>query len=293
MGKNKYFFIAAIILLFAIMIANASALNIKNVGSNPKEIAPGEEAIITFDVENNLGEDVENVNVALDLASADIPIAPYQDSSEDGVDKLDDGDEEKFSFRIIALPGAISGVYKIPVEISYFSSISNATIKKESTISVVVNSPPKIRISSEGNLIKGKESTITLRIVNDGLTNAKFASAQFQQPLTGTVNSPLYEYLGNIDSDDFDTIELKIFANPESSGIITLPVKINYKDSTNKDFSQEEKISMKVYTNDEAVKLGLVSGPNYLVYAIAGIVILYAIYLAIRRFIRKRKARGK
>jgi len=292
MQENKKIFLTmAILICFLVGILNVSALNINNVVSDPKEIAPGESAKIIFDLENNLGQDVENVNVLLDFSSAEIPIAPYQDSAEDGVDELNDGDEEKFTFNIIALPNAISGIYKIPVKISYVDS-NNTPVEKDSTISIIVNSPPKIRVSSEGSLIKGKESVVILRIVNDGLTNAKFASVQFLQPLTGTLNSPLYEYLGNIDSDDFDTIELKIFTSSESSGTLTLPVKINYKDSTNKDFSQDEKIVLRAYTNDEAVELGLAEGPNYIVYTISGIIALYGVYWLLKRIIKRRRAQG-
>lgn len=289
--KNKIWILIFLgIFIFLISILNLSALTIKNVVSDPEEIQPGESARISIVLENNFNKDVENVNVILDFSSSEIPIAPFQGSSEDSVESIGNNEEETVNFKIIALPEALSGIYKIPVKIEYNFDGENNTIEKETTISVIVNSPPKIKISVEGGLVKGMENMIILRVVNDGLSEARFASVQIQQPLTGVVNSPLYEYLGDIDSDDFDSIEIKIFADEDSSSRISLPITINYKDSTNRDFTKNETLILNVYTKEEAARLGLIQKPNYTLYVIAGILIfVYVVYL-VRKRIRKKES---
>src|SRR3972149_6535337 len=199
----------------------ASAVTIKSAVTSPSEIAPGEIAKITIEIENTLDSDVENVNVALDL-SGTVPIAPYQGSSEESIDEIQEGDEEKFSFSVIVLPEAVPGIYKVPVKISY--EINNTRETKNGTIGIIINSPPQIRISVEGYLIKGQEGSFEVRIVNDGLSDLKFVSVQITQPVSGaTINSPLYEYLGNIDSDDFETVEVSVFARENSGSSISIP----------------------------------------------------------------------
>ena len=268
----------------------ASAVTIKSAVTSPSEIAPGEIAKITIEIENILSDDVQNVNVALDL-SGTVPIAPYQGSSEKSVDEIREGDDEKFTFNIIVLPEASPGIYKIPVKVSYMVNGTLGT--KNGTIGVMVNSPARIKISVEGYLIKGQEGTVDFRIVNDGLSDLKLVSVQTIQPVSGaTINSPLYEYLGNIDSDDVETVELTIFARENSGSSILIPLKIIYKDTTNKDFTQEETLNVKVYSQEEAENLGLIEKQNYTLYIAIGIIVLLYIFYRIRKRMKRKKALG-
>jgi len=282
-----------LILLFSFIILMSSvvsAVTIKNVITSPSEVAPGETAKITIEIENTLSDDIQNVNVALDITGS-VPIAPYQGSSEENIDEIREGDEEKFIFNIIVLPDASPGIYKIPVKISY--EINGTKETKNSTIGLIINSPPQIRISIEGYLIKGQEGIVNVKIINNGLSDLKFVSAQATQPVSGaTINSPLYEYIGNIESDDFESIEYKIFANENSLSTISIPIKIIYKDSTNKDFTKEEILSIKVYSNDEAKRLGLIPVGSYTLYVAIGIIILLYLIYRIRKRMKKRKAQG-
>src|SRR3989304_10191889 len=115
--KSKLLVLTGIFSLF-LMVSFISAVTVKNAITSPSEIAPGEIAKITIEIENIFNSDIENVNIALDLSGA-VPIAPYQGSSEESIDEIKEGDEEKFSFSIIALPEASPGIYKIPVKITY------------------------------------------------------------------------------------------------------------------------------------------------------------------------------
>ena len=287
--KSKLLVLTGIFSLF-LMVSFISAVTVKNAITSPSEIAPGEIAKITIEIENIFSDDVQNVNVALDLSSS-VPIAPYQGSSEESVDEIKDGDKEKFTFNIIVLPDATPGTYKVPVKISY--DINGTRETKNGTIGIIINSPAQIRISVEGYLIKGQEGIVEIRIVNDGLSDLKFVSVQSSQPTSGaTINSPLYEYLGNIDSDDFETLEYRIFARETSPSLISIPIKINYKDSTNKDFSQDEILNVKIYSQDEAKNLGLIPGQNYTLYVAIGIILLLYVLYKIRKKMKKRKALG-
>ena len=289
MEKSNGLFLVGLFSIF-LMVSLVSAITIKSAVTSPSEVAPGEIAKISIEIENILSEDVQNVNVALDLSGA-VPIAPYQGSSEESIDEIQEGDEEKFSFSVIVLPEAVSGIYKVPVKISY--EINNTRETKNGTIGIIINSPPQIRISVEGYLIKGQEGSFEVRIVNDGLSDLKFVSVQITQPVSGaTINSPLYEYLGNIDSDDFETVEVSVFARENAASSISIPLKISYKDATNKDFTQNEILNVRVYSQEEARNLGLIEGQSYTLYiAIVIIVLLYTFY-KIRKRLKRKKALG-
>lgn len=289
--KNKIAFASLILLLLVANLFVISALTIKSVASTPEQVAPGESASISIEIENNFNEDVENVNIFLDFSSAGTPIAPHLGSAEDTIDLIEESEEKKISFGIIVLPEAVAGVYKIPVRMEYYlASNSTNLLEKESVISVVVNSLPEIRTSVEGSLVRGMENIVTLRIINDGLSDVKFASVQIEKPARETINSPLYEYLGNIDSDDFDSIEIKIFVPEDSQPQISIPVTINYKDSTNKDYTKTENLNLRTYSREDAVKLGLVPAQSYLIYIVSFLGILgYVGYRIFKRIRRKNK----
>ena len=282
--KNKSLLIP-IIIIFNIFLV--SAISISSISSSPEQIAPGQTATISLEIENNLNDDAENIQIALDFLSNNIPIAPHLSSSEQTIEEIKEDKEEFLEFDIIVLPEAKSGVYKIPVKISY--EINNKRDEKTGLISILVNAEPKITISAESALIKGEESQVIIRIINDGLTDVKFISVEAINPPRAKINSKTYEYIGNLDSDDFDTIEYSIFTEENAPSQITIPLIINYKDSSNKDFTKTESIKLPVYTKKEAQSLGLIEKPNYTIYIVIATIILIFIAYRLIKYLRKRK----
>ena len=124
----------------------------------------------------------------------------------------------------------------------------------------------------EGYLIRELESKIVVRIVNDGLSDVKLASFSVGSLDRTQINSPSYEYIGNLDSDDEESVELKI--NTMANGVLLLPVTLNYKGSNNKDYRIEESLIVPVYTKKEAESKGLVEKSSYTLYVVAGLIVV-------------------
>src|SRR3989344_298906 len=257
-----------LLVLLASFLSLASGLTISEVSSNPIKVNPGEIAQLYITIENNLDSDAENVDVALELK--DIPVAPYGSSSEQSIDKIRENKEEIFIFRLIADPNAASGIYKIPVKISYF--VNGQKSEKSVTVSIIIESEPRITLHVEGYLIQGLESKIVVRIVNDGLSDVKLASFSLGNIDRTQINSPSYEYIGNLDSDDEESVELKI--NTMTNGVLLLPVTLSYKGSNNKDYRIEESLIVPVYTKKEAESKGLVEKSSYTLYVVAGLIVV-------------------
>ncbi len=284
---NKQFTILITSTMFLIfLISFASAVSIISVTSNPIEVAPGQIVDIGVKIKNIFQDDVFNLNVKLDLSA--VPFAPYQSSSEDYLDELKDDDTERFDFQLIALPSASSGIYKIPVEITYEDEDENVSTKTE-LISLTVNAAPELKISLEETvLIKGQENILTIKIVNSGLSDVKFVYLGVNDVIGIRFLTEKEQYLGDVDSDDFDSAEYNIYIDESAAGTITLPVRLSFKDSTNKEFAETQNIIIKTYTLKEAQELGLVKKPNYTTYFVIGIlVVVYLIY----RILKKRKRR--
>jgi hypothetical protein len=267
-----------------------SAVSIDKVSTTPSEIVPGNNFEASIEIENIFSYDVENVQVKLDFST--VPFAPYQSSSEKYIDEIKEGDSENFNFRIIALPEADSGIYKIPVNITYEYKDGNLTksASKTEIISVTLNSVPELSLSLDNSmvLIKGQENKVSFKIVNSGLSNVKFLYLKLDDSSGYRVTSSSEQYIGDIDSNDFDSMEYSIYINANSPSQITFPLTLSFKDSTNKEFNTTQEISLKIYTKSEAQSLGLLKKPSYTIYIILVLLVLaYFVY----RIIKKRKSR--
>lgn len=283
--------IISIFLISLACLAIVDAVTIKDVSSSPQEIKPGEVASVSIEIKNILEDDVENLNVKIDLS--EVPFAPYQSSSEEFLDELDDGDKEKFTFKLIALPETASGIYKIPVKISYDYDGKNKT--KEELVSLTVNSEPELKISLEDSvvLIKGKENEIVIKIVNSGLSDVKFVYLKASDTTGMKFLTNNEQYVGDVDSDDFESVRYKIYLNQDISDSVALPVILQYKDATNKEYITTDTIILRTYSLKDAQVLGLVAKQNYTLYIFIGIVFWgYIIYRIIKKRRLKKKREG-
>jgi hypothetical protein len=294
--KNKFW-----ILLIAIFITQlylVSSLTISSVNTNPNEVQPGEKFSLDLKIENNLEDDVENVVVSLNLnavispttgqvISSAPPFAPYQSSSEVIIEDINGEDDEKASFDLIAFSDAVSGTYNIPIQVSY--KLNNGTkVPSESlgVVSVIVNAKPQIDVSSEGGvLIKGTNGKISIKIVNSGLGNAKFLSISLNQISGMRITGSNKVYIGNIDSNDFDTADFNVFVNADAPSLINLPVQLTYTDSRNNEITENKIVSINTYTTKEATDLGLIGRNNtfVIILSVVGVLVLFLIYRRIRK----------
>ena len=290
--KTQNKIIIASLILAIYLISFASALTISSVKSSPNEISPGEKVDVMLRIENNQNNDATDVKVSLNLnGNLQVPAAPffpYQSSNEAAIEKITEDSSKEVDFELIADSTAESGIYKIPVTITY---TMNSLIKTdEGVISLIINAKPNIVTSVDTSfLIKGQNNKLTLKVVNSGLGNAKFLSIKLNSVSGARVIGQNNVYIGNLDSDDFDTADFNIFVNENAPSLLTIDADISYKDSRNNEIIQDETITARAYTQKEATSLGLITANNtlFIVIGIVFIVILFFIYRAIRR--RKRK----
>ena len=282
--------------MILISLSFATAVSITDVSSSPVEVVPGEIISITIEIENIFNYDVTNLNVKLDLSKADVPFAPYQSSSEKFLDELDEGDEEDFKFKLITLPETPTGIYKIPVIITYNDEDGNDTLLEEGPklelISVTVNSEPELKVSLDDSvvLIKGRKNVFTLKIINSGLSDVKFLYIAPSDANGLKFLSEKEQYIGDIDSDDFDNVEYSVVVNMDAPDSINLPITLKFMDATNKEFTENTNLVLKTYSFKEAVELGLVEKPKILVpLIITLLVVAYIVY----RILKKRKLKKK
>ncbi len=276
-------------IMILISLTSVQALVIDSVQMNPEEIVPGETSRIKLGIENNGESNIEDISVVLDLSL--VPFAPYDSASEFGIESLNEGKTKYVEFEVIALSDAESGIYKIPVKISYRYEGEEMIKNKDSLISMTVNSAPIMGVSfEEGLLLKSKENELDIKIINKGLSDVKFLEIEVDTSTYYTLLSSENIYIGDVDSDDFDSAEFKIYFKENSPTNINLPVVITYKDSLNKEYTEEFDIGLKVYTENQAIELGLMKRNNTTLYA-GIIIVLILIWFIYRKWKKSRKMR--
>jgi hypothetical protein len=289
-NKNVLPAIICIIFISLVFIPAVSALTIRDITSSPEQVVPGGIVEASMVIENTLTFDTQNIDVSLDLTNA--PFAPYQSSSEKFLDSLNEGDKETFTFRLISLPQTESGIYKIPVNITY-QDTDGKSYSKSGLISLTVNAKPELKVSVDDSvvLIKGQESILSIKVVNSGLSSAKFTYLSISGTSGVKILNSNEQYAGDINSDDFNTVQFQVYINPTALGIINLPLTLRYKDATNKEFIETKTITVNTYTIKEAQSLGLVKKQSNAILIL--IIILIAGYFIRRYIIKKRKIKEK
>ena len=286
MRGTKIFALVFLVALFS--LAGISALTISSVTTSPVEVAQGENTNVKIELDNDGDFDLEDVSVSLDLTN--VPFAPYSSSSEVSFDELREGKSKTADFRLVALNTATAGIYKIPVHISYTDTNDDLRKTKDSLISITVNSKPVLGINvGENLLLKNSNNQLTIQIVNKGLSDVKFLEINLKPSAYYDILSQNSVYIGDIDSDDFDSADFQIFFKSDSPDIVYVPVTINYKDPTNKPYTEDFSVPVNVYTKDKAIELGLMPQSRTGLYV--GIVIALIIIFFIYRYFRKRSKR--
>jgi len=261
-----------------------SAIDVTSISSSPDEIQPGDSATISIKVENNEGVDLNSISVNLDLSNL-----PFTSSDSSKSFDLDNDRSKTINLEIEALKSAKSNVYAIPVKISYVKN--NFSIQKTENAVITVNSKPVLEAQAEDGLIlKRQNNDIKIKIINKGLADVKFLEIEAG---SGNYNllSPSKVYIGNIDSNDFDSATFKVFISQNTGSLISVPITLVYKDITNKAYTEQQVVTFNVYSQKEAYSLGLLKKSNIgtIVILILAVVIAFFVYRAIRKYMKKRK----
>ena len=277
--KTKKIFVSAIFILLLLNLV--SAVSIKSAETDT--LAPGTEGEIRIELENNLNDDAKDVSLKLEFTN--LPFNPIG-SSEESIDEISEGDEERFDFTIKASNDIKPGDYKIPYTLTF--KINNEQKQSIGTIGVTVKANPELSFSvTTENPIINTQGKITLKIVNKGFADAKFVTVNII-PEGFTLLSEKEIYIGTIDSDDFETATLDVIFKTKNP---TLRAVIEYKDFDNAVITKNISLPIQVYTQDEAIELGITKKSNAPLYIgiVIALILAWILYRIIRKQLRKSK----
>jgi len=283
-------------------------LGIVSIDSFPEKIKPGEEAQVNITVKNMADSTMNDISFKLDLTYADLlssataitaadsiiafnalPFAPIGSATEQKIYSLGPGKEAVFTYNLIAYSDADSKVYKIPVKITYYDELQTQYIKDD-IIGLIVGTKPELSVViDETDIYVGKQSgTVVVRFINKGFSDVKFLDVNLASNGDYELLSPEEVYIGNVDSDDYETAEFEIYLKNgagRKEGEIKLPIMIEYRDANNNVYTEEHDLMLKVLS---AKKLGIKSNSGVSIFLFL-LVIGGVVYF----FYRRRKKKNK
>ncbi|MCX6708997.1 MAG: hypothetical protein NTW67_05125 [Candidatus Woesearchaeota archaeon] len=246
----------------------------------PSPITPGQTVKVEMQLRNAGRIAVKNVDVSIGLE--DGKFSTIGSGAKKRVDYIGFGETETVVFELASDTSTEVKVYNIPVTLS-FKDERNKEYTDTAKISLVVNAKPEISLTVDKTVFTSKTvpGTVTLKVVNKGVVNMKYLTVKLIQTPDYDVLSPSNEaYVGNLDSDDFETVDFTVKPLVESP---RLSVTLEFKDPYNVDFSTQYDLPLRIITDKE---LGKTSTP-WVSIIIGLLIVAVVIYWWFRR--RKKK----
>jgi hypothetical protein len=249
-----------------------AAIVIDDVRVEPAIIPPGNRGKVGIKVKNLADSVIKDVNINLDITLSSIPkpatiteiatlydalpFAPVDSSTEKRIHLIKPGEVKLVSYDIMAYSSADSRIYKVPVIITYKDELDN-NFTKTGVIGIIVGSEPDLYVVIDSSdLVAGqKYGKISFKFVNKGVTDIKFLDVALDETDDYKIVSAHKEYIGNIDSDDYDSVDFQLFltnnGNPKKNSVLKFPLKITFKDANNKDYSESFELDYRINTAEE------------------------------------------
>lgn len=267
-----------------VVVSKNFNLDVKSVGTivtptdirlNPERISPGSSANLEVDVINTASSTITDITAELGLEGT--PFVTLGETSEKKIRQLAQNAKATLSYSLIVNPSAESKVYRIPLEITYYDRLG-AKFTRNNTIGISVYANPEYNLDLENTevFVSRQVGEITISIANKGNSELKFLSIELLEDDNYNILSNPRIYVGNLDSDDFETATYDIYT--KSSRPINLRFNVEYKDSYNEKFLDTMEVKLPLYNRITANNMGLVKINTFWINLIIFILILIFSY---------------
>ncbi len=265
-------------------------LSVDDVYVDKDMLEPGSSSLVKIRVSNKADSILQDIKARLELGG--LPFATLGSTNEKSTYKIDAKGNYEFDFKILANPEAKSGVYQVPLKIGYSDDLGKSYIRN-GTIGLIIGAKPDLSVTldSYGIFESVDSGQIVVKVVNKGVTDIKFMNVKLMPGDGYVMLSSDESYLGNINSDDYETADFKIFIKKGNKNEIILPFALEYKDANNNNFKENVKLPLKVYSTSEAKKLGLIRGDGKIGFVIIAVVVIAGL-LVYRRWKKAKKKKA-
>jgi hypothetical protein len=289
-----------IVLLLAVLIlpvfaAESSSVRITTVGNmslvpinyEPYPAQPNQVEHLWIKVQNVGGETVENSAFKL------IPTFPFSLTAGDsGIlyeGTMNSGETRLLEYDIRVDKDATQGYYDLSIGVCADSACNNY---QKMTFQLYVNTGGVAKIETLvdnfDSVTGGSPGSITISIVNRGDLNIKFLVISIGKSDDYTLLNPDKIYVGELASDDFETINLNLYASPNITKTkdVTMPITLEFTDINNKEYTLNQDVTFPIYSKEDLSKYSLTKSSNS---GSTLLVIAFFVLIIVAYFIWKKK----
>jgi hypothetical protein len=210
--------------------AGSSTISVLSAQTEPEYVVPGAPASLLVTVRNARASTLRDLTLALDLTNTDL--ATVGTTNRQILSTLDGGETATFRFELIANPEKQSGITTVPLTFT-FANTEGKTITQSEKAGIIVHALPAVSVIVDRvtPLANSKDVTALVRVVNKGLSQIKFAEVTLENGDGYALSTGRrVAYVGNIDSDDFQTAEFVLTPRAAQG---TLRGTLTYSDALN------------------------------------------------------------
>ncbi|MFC1752660.1 COG1361 S-layer family protein [Thermoproteota archaeon] len=284
-----------------------AALSIESVTTTPEKMAPGNPAKLDITIKNLADSYMTDITFKLDLTFTQyldyvttitdtamyyeaLPFAPLNSSTEQRISQIAPGKTATITYDLMTYPDATSRVYKVPIIMTFYDEVEEQYIKND-VIGIVVGDEPEMDVVLESSDVYSKNTAgaISIKFVNRGITDIKFLNVKLQSSEEYEITSADLDYVGNVDSDDYESADFDIFLKEPATDKVKLPISVMYKDSNNNDYSKDVELELKLLSEKER-GVEKKSSMGLIIFVVIIIVVGWLLY---KRWEKKKKNQGK
>ncbi|MBI4454202.1 hypothetical protein HY636_06160 [Candidatus Woesearchaeota archaeon] len=265
-SKNKYSVVQKLPVYNIRVESSTSLLDIESFETQPEKIKSGDTGKLLLKLTNKGGVDLKDIKIKLDLTGPEF--SPIGSTDEKLINELQRGYSTMAEYKLLASGDMKAKEYQIPVKIE-FKDEKNNKYTKNNTITLLVDSSPGYLLNLEQTSVYNPNSKgkIVISLSNIGQSDLKYTGLELEDTDDYEVLGKNNEYLGNLESDDYETADYEIFVKDIPFGgldkrNVPLKLKVYYKDSYNKEYTDEKEVVLPIYTASAAKKYGLVAGSS-------------------------------
>lgn len=273
-----------------------SILSVEDISTLPEKVGPGETIKVTVKLKNRASSLLKNIKATLSLYTTtatgatttyeELPFTPFSKGVEKTIEKLSANEEKEVSFNLIVDADAKNKPYKMPLTITYSDQFGQS-FSKSNIVGIVVYKKPDYNLNLEDSDIytNNQKGRITVSISNTGPSDINYLSIKLKRSSDFEILSTERLYLGNLESDDYETAEFELFVKTEKDSV-PLYFELSYKDSYNTDYIDTVTVpGLNLFKKKDAVKYGLIKPTNtfalIMPMTIFGLLALFWVYMFI------------
>lgn len=273
-------------------VAPLEKVQVTLLNQDPDPVKQGEVVEVRFKIENVGSATMENIHVRI---VPDYPFSLYNGKTTYDIGKLRAGqsgaDAVIVDYKLLVDEDAVEGDNEIELEVKLSSNLWITYTNDNFLIDVEDYDFPEIEVYIKDTDVKtaGQKGKVVIEVANTNLEDIKFLQMTLMKSADyELLSSSNYVYIGDVDSDDTESEEFEIYVEAGVKENLMIPVKIEYQDSNEKDYSEDYMLKLRLFDAKEAKKFGLSKDNKTTLISITIILLLIIGYFIWRKKSKRR-----